>query len=264
MPAALLGPRRGRVALVVAHPDDESIAAGGHLPQLEDPIVIVATDGAPMDPRCWGVRPCARVPTRAAYADLRRAELEDALAVCNFGPERLRMLGFTDQTLAHELPVLTQSLRALFLRENIGLVITHTYEAGHPDHDAVAFAVQSARESLGPAAPEAIEFPAYHRGASGEMVCGRFADTNTFALCLTLSPDAALRKARMLEAHASQRETLAPFGTNHEWFRRAPRHDFTRPPHDRGAYYEGFEWGLTSRQWFGLARAARRLLGLPC
>ena len=59
------------VAIVVAHPDDETIGAGAQLPHLRDPLLAHVTDGAP---RSFGL-------AREAYARRRRDELSAALRV---------------------------------------------------------------------------------------------------------------------------------------------------------------------------------------
>ena len=60
-----------RVALVVAHPDDEAIALGGSLHLLRDLLMVHATDGAPRGTT-------KGFASRDAYAAARRAELAQA------------------------------------------------------------------------------------------------------------------------------------------------------------------------------------------
>ena len=49
------------------------------------------------------------------------------------------------------------------------LVLTHAYEGGHPDHDAVAFAVSGGGAARGSDAADTtvVEMPFYHAGPGG-------------------------------------------------------------------------------------------------
>src|SRR4029077_3455583 len=49
-----------------------------------------------------------------------------------------------DQQAAFRLAELARRLAALFAERGIAVVLTHACEGGHPDHDAVAFAVHGA------------------------------------------------------------------------------------------------------------------------
>src|SRR5919201_2073207 len=69
-----LAPILGRTMVLVAHPDDESIACGGLLQKMQRPLVVFATDGAPEDDFFWG-----RFGSREAYSKLRQEEALSAL-----------------------------------------------------------------------------------------------------------------------------------------------------------------------------------------
>lgn len=256
----------GPVLLVAAHPDDETIGAGGILPELGGVTVLHLTDGAPRDRRWWGSPGFA---AREDYARARGEELRAALALAGIVGERARGLGLADQEASAELSRLAREIAATVRDLRPAVVLTHPYEGGHPDHDAAAFAVHAACRMIergGERAPAIVESPSYHaRGegiATGEFLPG---DTGPGAGAETveLDEEQRARKARMLACFATQRETLAQFGGGErERFRLAPRYDFTRAPHEGVLNYERFEWGVTGPEWRERARAALAALGL--
>ena len=146
--AALADPACGPVAaqaaaLVVAHPDDESIGCGAQLPRLSGLTVIHVTDGAPRDGRDAARR---GFPDPAAYAAVRARELDAALTLAGIAPERRIALGHPDQGVAEIIAPLARQLAALFAARGITVALTHAYEGGHPDHDAVALGLRGAGE----------------------------------------------------------------------------------------------------------------------
>jgi LmbE family N-acetylglucosaminyl deacetylase len=134
---------KGRVLIVVAHPDDETLAFFHVMGQARDCVILHVTDGSPLDLR--GARN-AGFETREAYARARRAELECALSV--LGGRETRELGFVDQETWRDLPGLVEAVARVIREVRPSFIFTHPYEGGHPDHDSTAFAVvqASARE----------------------------------------------------------------------------------------------------------------------
>ncbi len=232
------------VALVAAHPDDETIGAGASLHLFRNLVLVHVTDGAP------GNGEDAR---RAGFTDLRdyaaarRGELTAALRHGGVDAE-LRPLGFPDQAASQNLVRGTQELAAILARHGSVCVVTHPYEGGHPDHDATACMVQAAGVAT-------LEMTSYHT-AGDAMACGCFLPNGEPPLVVTLSSAERARKRAMLDAFATQAATLSPFGVEREAFRRAPAYDFTQPPHPGTLYYERHPWGMTGRRWRELAAAA--------
>jgi LmbE family N-acetylglucosaminyl deacetylase len=251
-----------RIALVTAHPDDETIGAGGHLSELRDVVVLTITDGAPADEADWLAAGCS---SRGEYAALRRAELVSSMALAGISAERLEFFNIQDQQASAGMAALALRLATWLCERGIGLVLTHPFEMGHSDHDAVALAVHAATALMdrdGKAPPRLAEFTSYHRGPNGELVTGLFAPGGDPGELRYLNTSARALKRRMLDTYRSQARVLAPFGNDVERFRLAPSYRFTVPPHGNGAYYDRFDWGMRSERWFALAADALDTLGL--
>ena len=229
------------VALVAAHPDDETIGAGASLALFERLLLVHVTDGAPAD---LADARRAGFATRAAYASRRRQELRAALAAGGVSAELLE-LGVGDQAASLDMAALARRLRGILAQRGVRVVITHPYEGGHPDHDATAFAVQAAGGA------ERIEMASYYAGPAG-MATGAFL-TGGDVVTVELRPDERARKAAMLACFATQSATLAPFGCEREVFRVAPSYDFGAPPHPGTLHYERYDWGMTGARWRALA-----------
>lgn len=239
-----------RVAVVVAHPDDETIGAGASLALLRSLVLVHVTDGAPRSGHDARV---AGHATAVSYAAARRAELRRALDVGAVQADLVE-LGVADQGATVAMATIAWDLAALFEVRGVEVVLTHPYEGGHPDHDAAAWAVHAAARFM-PAGPAVLEMLSYHAAPGGEMEADRFLPGPApLVVALTLAESA--RKAAMLACFTSQREVLAAFGIEHEAFRPAPDYDFAAPPHPGPAYYDGFDWGMTSAAWRDAAQEA--------
>jgi LmbE family N-acetylglucosaminyl deacetylase len=235
----------GPVALIVAHPDDETIAAGGIMPRLNHLLIVHVTDGAPQ-----GIG-----FSRVEFAQLRRRELMSALQVAGISPERTRTLDYVDQEAMLDMAGLGRRIAAILEEHRPAAVLTHPYEGGHPDHDATAFGVHMAC-ALHPFSPPIYEFPCYHAGADGSMKTGCFLPGQDPGDPVTLSSEECERKARMIECFRSQEEVLRMFAIGEERFRRAPAYDFTSPPYVGKVWYENWNWGITGERWRRLAEEA--------
>src|SRR5262249_51185210 len=152
------------VAVVVAHPDDETIGCGATLRRLPLVRVVHVTDGAPSN-MIDAVR--LGLSSRESYATVRSAELTAALALAGGPPWHHRRLGLTDQTAAFALEELVHRLEPLLCQASI--IMTHAFEGGHPDHDASAFAVHAACALIARRGrcPQIVEMPLYRASGDG-------------------------------------------------------------------------------------------------
>ena len=245
------------VAVVVAHPDDETIGAGASLARLPKLLLVHVTDGAP---RNLHDAKAAGFQNAEDYAAARRAELDAALRAGNVAAERAT-LDAADQQAALHMPALAQALVERLAKFRPACVITHAYEGGHPDHDSTCLIVRLACARLDPP-PSILETSGYFANAGGEMITGGFIGEPA-ALVAMLDRDGQARREAMLECFATQRATLAPFrNMEHEAFRLAPPCDFGAAPHPGTLWYERHDWGMTGARWRALAQQALSAWGV--
>ena len=254
------------VAVVIAHPDDETIGCGAQLARWSGVSLVLVTDGAPVNLKD---AQAAGFATAAEYAAARRRELQDALAIAGLPRDALVTFDISDQQVAHTLVDVTRRLMDLVQARGLSVLFTHAYEGGHPDHDATAFAVHAAARLLARQGHPItlVEMP-YYQAGDGDMARQRF--TPAFAgemFTVRLSPEQQALKRRMMAAHRTQQAILAPFDVSAEFFRIAPPYDFSELPNQGRLLYEQQDWGLNGREWLKLSRAALTELGLgsgPC
>lgn len=268
-----------RVLLVAAHPDDETIGAGGLLQRLNNATVVHVTDGCPLDPR---LRSDPYHDAPVAYGSRRRREVLAALTIAAISNRRIVRLGLVDQEVANSMAALAVFLARLVRRTHARAIITHAYEGGHPDHDATAFAARGACELLSrsgagaerppsnsealeaAATPALIEMTSYHLGGE-TLESARFlpnsneADTQR----LSLTPSERRKKRAMFDCFVSQRSVLAAFDPDaDELFRPAPLYDFSVPPHPPPLHYERLGWSSHASFCRNVRRSQRQLAAL--
>jgi LmbE family N-acetylglucosaminyl deacetylase len=245
-----------RVVVVAAHPDDETIGAGGRLDRLRNARFVYLTDGSPRDP---ADAKRAGYDSRESYAAARHNELCAALKTAGADPLRIRSLNSIDQEACFNLLSLTSDIVELLRSSVADFILTHPYEGGHPDHDAAAFVVHAASRSLrraGERVPVIIETTSYH-GIDGNFESGVFLPATTAESAIAvLSERERDLKVRLFACYRTQTPVLEAFAIDIEQFRVAPQYDFTQPPHAGRVYYETRNWGVSGEQWRALARGA--------
>lgn len=235
--------------VVVAHPDDEAIGAGGLLGGLPDVVVAHVTDGAPRDERYAQSK---GFQTREEYARARRREVASALSHVGITPDRCRGLGYVDGEASLQLLELVFDVAELMDEVRPDIVLTHPYEGGHSDHDATAFAVHLAcgilrRDSV--PTPVVFELTSYHNFSGTRRVLSFLPFIGSEEATIRLTEAEQHVKRRMYGEFASQKQVLDRFPIGIERFRPAPRYVFTKAPHEGQLDYERFCTIITGAEW---------------
>jgi|SRR5215472_6488839 len=240
------------LAVLAAHPDDESIGASLLLARCPNARIIFVTDGAPRDRRLW---PETIAGTRGQYAAIRRQEAERALAHAGIPRRQITWLGGVDQEAIFAVPKLLARLVDVVDELQPQLLVTHPYEGGHPDHDCAALLASIALRPLRMHIPR-FEMTSYH-ACNRRLVTGQFLGSNPAEEWrLELSAEDKTRKRKMFEEYPSQQAVLKSFGMDCEQFRVAPAYDFHQPPHEGKLWYECLGWPMSGERWRALAAAA--------
>ncbi len=181
-----------RVVVLAAHPDDESLGAGGLLARAHrqglQVVVVCATDGEASHPR-------SPTHSQAALADVRRRELREAVDAVAPGAA-LHLLGLPDGALSeHEDAVVTALVDLLGDGEHT-LVVAPWRSDGHPDHEAAGRAASTAAARTG---ARLAQYPvwAWHWGDPADAPWDRWRS-------LELDDDERRARAAAQAAHRSQ------------------------------------------------------------
>jgi LmbE family N-acetylglucosaminyl deacetylase len=227
--------------------------------QLRRLHLLHLTDGAPRD---LDDARRAGFGNWEDYARARQTELRGALQVLAVHAV-VRAYRCPDKQAILALVSITRRLVEDLAQ--VGVVITHSYEHGHPDHDAAAFAVHAACTLLQQQrgfAPLILEFPSYHL-REHRLVLGRFwPDSNCCEHTADLKAQEVALKSRALACFRTQQAVIRGCPLNPERYRRAPLYDFTRPAPPGAAVYDTLGWQINSRSWRAYATAARGELGI--
>ena len=259
----------GRVLVLVAHADDESVGYGGLLQKMREAVVVIATDGAPRDEYFWG-----RYGSREKYAAVRREEARRAMRVAGvrelvlLAEEDGRLEGrrFEDQRLFLNLATAYGLLQKLAERVRPEAIATLAYEGGHPDHDSCS--LLGARLGAQLRVP-VWEAPLYNRaGGESELRLQEFLCENGTEARVEMTAEELERKRAMCAQYASQGALLRDvdsksvdsksvnlrsgelpgFDAGREVVRPQVKYDYGRPPHEGRTNYECWQWWMSARE----------------
>jgi LmbE family N-acetylglucosaminyl deacetylase/protein-L-isoaspartate O-methyltransferase len=187
------------LVVVAAHPDDESLGAGGLIATAHASgipvVVIVATAGEHSHPQS---------PTFSSerLSAVRRVEVVRAIDTVAPGAV-VQLLGLRDGGLRHDIEALTRAIGSHVTGRSGVMVVSPWRGDGHPDHTAAGDAAAVAAETAG---ASYAEYPiwGWHwaRPESPEWPWERIRTVQ-------LSSSAVTAKAAALEQHRSQTEALS-------------------------------------------------------
>ncbi len=186
-----------RVVVLAAHPDDETLGAGGLLTTAHarglDVAVVVATLGE-------ASHPLSPTHTPAGLGRLRARESHDAVTLLAPGCTP-RLLGLPDGAVAEHEEAVTTAVVEVVRDGRRTLVVAPWRRDGHPDHEAVGRAGAAAAVRCGAGLLEyAVWF--WHWGSPDDAPWDQL-------VALHLDPAAVERKAAAVRAHRTQVEPLS-------------------------------------------------------
>lgn len=181
-----------RLVVVAAHPDDESLGAGGLIATAAAaslPVYVVLLTAGEASPYA------SRTKTRHALATLRLAEMENALA--RLAPDNfLAYLGAPDGAIAESEEQVARSLTDLLGDASHTLLAAPWRLDGHRDHDAAGRAAAVAAAASG---ARLVEYPllAWTHRRPEDLPWDD-------VVCLGLDAARQEQKAAAIRAHVSQ------------------------------------------------------------
>lgn len=238
----------GRVLVLVAHADDESVAYGALLQKMREPVVVIATDGCPRDEYFW-----KRYGSRETYRAVRREEARRAMQIA--GVRELVLLAeedarLEDQRLFLNLDAAWARLVPLVERVRPEAIATLAYEGGHPDHDSCSLLAMRLGKRLGVPVWEAALYSRGEvaEGCEGAIRVQQFLRESGEEAAVEISADELECKRRMCAEYSSQGDFLQTFDARREVVRPQIKYDYSRAPHQGRTNYEQWQWWMSARE----------------
>ncbi len=187
----------GTKLLLLAHPDDESIAASFFLQRQSNAYVVFATSGDYATPE--KLKQLGLLHSYQ-YAVERKQEALNALGCLQRLAGR-HFLQFPDSQLHLCLPEFFRALSNIVMDFKPELVLTHALEAQHIDHDSCSFVASRIRARLG---IPIWEMPLYH-SRGGNIVAQQFREGTSISTVEVIPSSLEIEvKKRMLGCHRTQ------------------------------------------------------------
>ena len=247
--------RQSRCVVIVAHPDDDVVGAGGLISRLDDVKVLHITDGVANEDR--ESNNVSHEGSESARAF--RRESRDALALANVPPEHIVEFGLSTEQAPFELANLTRRIASFLMQTTPDIILTNPYEGGDPDHDATAFATHAALRLMrekGFEPPSVFEIAMYPTPDGNKRVLDFLPSEAAEVTTLLLDKKARDLKRQMFDCFTTRPDLQRQNSFGRERFRRPPRYNFAAPPNGGKVNYERVAPGVDRDEWQELVRKA--------
>ena len=244
-----------RCVVIVAHPDDDVVGAGGLISRLDDVTVLHVTDGIPKN----GTAAEAGSGEGSQSARSLIRESRSALALAHVPSDQIIEFGLSTEQAPLELAELTRRIASLLRQIAPDIVLTNPYEGGDPDHDATAFATHAALRLLrqsGFKPPSIFEIALYPTPGANERVLDFLPSDAAEITTLLLDKKARDLKRRMFACFSARPNLKREDSFSRERFRRPPRYNFTAAPNGGKLNYQRVAAGVECDEWQELVSKA--------
>jgi N-acetylglucosamine malate deacetylase 1 len=223
-----------RILLLVAHPDDEVVAAAAAIGRAKAQgaavLAIYLSDGCLARAAMWPWRRAGHVRAIAR----RRAEAQRAAAL--LGVEPIGWASRPARRLWRELSEVHSEIDAAIVAHAPDQLWLPAYEGGNPDHDGLNALGQLFKRKM-----SVLEFAEYNF-CGGAARAQEFPYPNGKEQTIVLTREERELKRALLRLYASERGNLNYVGTKRECFRPLAAYDYAKPPHPGRLWYARFQW----------------------